>query len=478
MHRQPEFYIADLSLHRLMTRFDSLTRRFAGAALLGTLAVPLPSPAAQGDVRDRVLSNGMKIIVMEDHRAPTVASMVWYRAGSMDEKSGTTGVAHVLEHMMFKGTRDNPGDKFSKTIAQAGGRENAFTNKDYTAYFQQLHKSKLPIALGLEADRMQNLVLSDEEFAKEIRVVMEERRMRTDDQPRSLLYEQFNSAAYAVHPYQWPIIGWMNDLENMTVADAREWYRTWYTPNNALLVVVGDVEPEEVFRLAEEKFGPLAARDLPVRKPAVEPPQRGTKRLVVKAPGELPYLLMGWHVPVLRDVGKDWEPYALSVLVGILDGNDAARLDRTLVREQRVAVSAGASYDSVNRGPGMFFMDGVPAAGRTVADLESALRQQLQRVVDEGVSEVELDRIKAQVIAQQVYERDSMFYQAMQMGILENAGLPFDSDEVQSRRVREVTSEQIRDVARRYLVDERLTVAVLEPQSLVKQAGTVPAGHD
>ncbi|MFO1321218.1 MAG: pitrilysin family protein [Burkholderiales bacterium] len=442
----------------------------AGCALLSTIIVPGPADAGQGDMAEHTLGNGMKIVVMEDHRAPTIASMVWYRAGSMDEQSGTTGVAHVLEHMMFKGTKDHPGDTFSKTIAAAGGRENAFTNKDYTAYFQQLHKSRLPLAMTLEADRMHNLILTDEEFAKEIKVVMEERRLRTDDQPRSLLFEQLLSAAYTASPYRWPIIGWMTDLENMTADDAREWYRRWYAPNNAMLVVAGDVVPDEVFKLAEETFGRLDAQPLPARKQVVEPAQRGIKRLTVKAPGELPYLLMGWHVPVLRDVANDWEPYALEVLVGVLDGSDAARLDRSIVREQRLAVSAGASYDSVNRGPGMFYLDGSPAPGKTVADLEGALRREVQRVVDEGVSEAELSRVKAQVIAQQVFQRDSIFYQAMQIGVLHTSGLPYDSNAIQVKRVREITAEQVRAVARRYFVDDALTIAVLEPQSLTKQA--------
>lgn len=439
-------------------------------ALLFAAAVVPPVLAEQGDVREHVLTNGMKIIVMEDHRAPTLASMVWYKAGSMDELSGTTGVAHVLEHMMFKGTKGNAPDMFARTIAAAGGRDNAFTNRDYTAYFQQLHKSKLPLALGLEADRMQNLVLSGEEFAKEIKVVMEERRLRTEDQPRALLFEQMMAVAYTGSPYKWPIIGWMNDLESMKVEDARAWYDRWYTPNNATLVVVGDVDPQEVFRVAEERFGPIPSRELPGRKPQIEPAQRGIKRLVVKGPGELPYLLMGWHVPVLRDMEKDWEPYALSMLVGVLDGSDAARLDRTLVREARIAVSAGASYDSVNRGPGMFFMDGVPAQGTSVAELEAALRATLRKVIDEGVSEEELKRVKAQVIASQVFQRDSMFYQAMQMGMLNTVGLPYDSTDLQLRKLREVTADQVREVARKYFVDDSLTVAVLDPQSVPPRA--------
>lgn len=433
----------------------------------------LPAVAGQGTLHERMLGNGMRVIVMEDHRAPTVASMVWYRAGSMDESAGATGVAHVLEHMMFKGTSANPGDTFSRTIAAAGGRDNAFTSKDYTAYFQQLHKSRLPKALELEADRMHNLVLSDEEFAKEIRVVMEERRLRTDDQPRALLYEQMMAVAYTGSPYKWPIVGWMNDLENMSAEDAREWYRRWYAPNNAALVVVGDVTPEEVFALAERHFGPVPARALPGRKPQAEPPQRGIKRVKVKGPGELPYLLMGWHAPVIRDVVADWEPYALQVLVGVLDGSDAARLDTRLVRQERLAVSAGASFDAINRGPGMFFMDAVPAPGHDVDALEQALRAEVRKVVENGVQEDELQRVKAQVIASQVFQRDSMFYQAMQIGMLHTVGLPFDAGDTLARRLREVTAEQVRDVARRYLVDDNLTVAVLEPQGAPRK----PAGN-
>ncbi len=279
-------------------------------------------------IAQRKLANGMTVIVKEDHRSPVAVSMVWYRAGSMDEVSGTTGVAHMLEHMMFKGTQKVPVGEFSRTIARAGGRENAFTSRDYTAYYQQLHKSKLPVALELEADRMVNLTLAGDEFAKELRVVMEERRSRTDDDPHSQLHEQLLASVYLTHPYRSPVVGWMNDLQNMQLADARGWYEKWYAPNNATLVVAGDVDPEAVFQLAEKSFGSIPARVLPERKVQVEPRQFGIKRITVKAPAELPYLVMAYRAPVLRDVENDWEPYALFVLNGILDGNDASRLNR------------------------------------------------------------------------------------------------------------------------------------------------------
>jgi zinc protease len=416
------------------------------------------------------LDNGMEIVVKEDHRAPVVASMVWYRAGSMDEVNGTTGVAHVLEHMMFKGTRSLAPGQFSKTIARAGGRDNAFTNRDYTAYFQQLHHSQLPLALRLEADRMANLVLTEQEFAREIRVVMEERRLRTEDQPRSLLYETFLATAYQAHPYRTPIVGWMRDLENMTVADARTWHHTWYAPNNAALVVVGDVKAEDVFAEARRWFGGIEPRALPERKAQLETPQRGIRRAVVNAPAELPYLLMGWHVPVLRDLERDWEPYALWVLAAVLDGSDASRLPRALVREQRLAVSAGADYDAVNRGPGLFVVSATPTAGHAVEALEAALRAQIAAIADHGITAEELERTKVQAVASQVYGRDSIFGQAMQIGTLHNAGLPPDGSAVQVRRLQEVTVEQVQAVARKYFVDDTLTVAVLQPQSITTSA--------
>jgi zinc protease len=417
-------------------------------------------------IPQRTLANGMKIIVKEDHRSPVAVSMVWYRAGSMDEVSGTTGVAHMLEHMMFKGTQKVPVGEFSRTIGRAGGRENAFTSRDYTAYYEQLHKSKLPLALELEADRMVNLSFAGDEFAKELKVVMEERRSRTDDDPHSQLHEQLMATVYLSHPYRSPVVGWMNDLQNMQLPDARGWYEKWYAPNNATLVVAGDVDPEEVFQLAEKSFGSIPARALPERKMQIESRQFGIKRITIKAPAELPYLVMAYHAPVLRDVESDWEPYALFVLNGILDGSDASRLNRELVRNTRVANSANSSYDLINRGPALFFLDGVPAEGKTVADLEAALREQIRVLVEQGVSNDELQRVKAQVTAAQVYARDSVYYQAMRIGMLQTIGLPYDSSDLQVRKLQEVTADQVREVARKYFIDDNLTVAVLDPQPL------------
>ena len=434
--------------------------------MLGWSAIFLVITPTQAEIFEKTLANGLKVIVKEDHRAPVIVQQIWYKAGSMDERTGTTGIAHVLEHMMFKGTKTVSMGEFSKRIAGAGGRENAFTSTDYTAYFQQLHKSKLPLAMQLESDRMHNLQLTATEFKKEVNVVMEERRMRTDDEPHALMNEKLMAAAYQEHPYQHPVIGWMNDLQTLTVEDAQEWYKRWYVPNNAVLIVAGDVKASEVFALAQRYYGGIPGRKLPARKKFSEPPQLGIKRIVIKAPAELPNLVMAYHTPTLSDPEKDWQPYALQMLAGILDGNDSARLNKTLVREQELASSVGAGYDPTSRGPSLFLLEGTPSVGKTVAELEAALREQVALLVSDGVSEEELKRVKAQVTASEVYKLDSLFYQAMQIGQLESIGLGYKDIPIMLKKMQAVTAQQVQDVAREFLQDDRLTIAVLDPQPL------------
>jgi len=421
---------------------------------------------AEKSVFEKMLSNGLKVIVKEDHRAPVLVQQIWYHVGSMDESIGTTGVAHVLEHMMFKGTKSVPPGEFSKRIAAAGGRENAFTSYDYTAYFQQLHKDKLELAMKLESDRMHNLLLSDAEFKKEIQVVMEERRMRTDDEPHALLSEQLMAIAFQEHPYHHPIIGWMNDLKTLTAADARNWYQRWYTPNNATLVVAGDVNAQDVFALAQRYYGKIPSRALPQRKNFSEPQQLGIKRFTVKAPAELPLLVMAYQAPTLRDPQKDTVPYALEVLGGVLDGNQSARLNKILVREKQLASNAGAGYDSTARGPGLFTLEATPSAGISVATLEAALREQIALLVRDGVSPEELARVKAQVTANEVYKLDSVFYQAMQLGQMESIGMKHQDIPLMLEKIKAVTAQQVQDAARDILKDDNLIVGMLDPQAL------------
>ena len=434
--------------------------------MLFCLLFPLGAAAQNPAVHEFKLDNGLKLIVKEDHRSPVVVSQVWYKVGSSYEHDGITGLSHALEHMMFKGTPKHGPNEFSRIIAENGGRENAFTSHDYTAYFQELEKNRLKISFELEADRMRHLTLDPKEFAKEIQVVMEERRMRTDDDPESLTDEQFNAVAFLNSSYRIPVIGWMDDLKHMRVEDLRKWYQTWYAPNNATLVVVGDVDPQQVFALAKKYFGPLKPDTIPEVKPRDEIPQTGIRRITVKAPAELPYLVMGYKVPVLRTAKKAWEPYALEVLAGILDGGDSARIAKNLIRGSQVAAQASAGYNLDARSENLFALDGTPAQGHTITELEKALRGQIKKLRDDLVSDEELKRIKTQVVTSDVYQKDSVFYQAMQIGSLESVGLGWQVGDEYVDKVKAVTAEQVRDVARKYLIDDHLTVAVLDPQPI------------
>ena len=424
---------------------------------LSTQSVAKPS------VHEYRLANGMKILVKEDHRAPVVVSQVWYKVGSSYEHNGITGVSHTLEHMMFKGTKKIPKGQFSRIIAENGGRENAFTGRDYTAYYQHFEKSRLPVSFKLEADRMRNLLLDKDEFEKEREVVLEERRMRTDDKPRSKVYELFMAMVYTSSSYRYPIIGWPDDIKELSIDDHRGWYNKWYYPNNATLVVVGDVDPDAVFKLAKKYFGTLKAEQIPVIKTRGEVEQFGTKRMEVSLPAKLPYLLMGYKVPVLNSLaeGQEWEAYALEVLAGILDGGDSARLASRLVRGQQSVVSAGAGYDMTARLPSLFLLDATPSIGHTLTEIEEALRKQITLLQKSPVTSKELKRVKAQVIASEVYERDSVFYQTMQLGILETVGLGWRVGEQYVDSIKAVTAQQIQEVANKYLVDKTLNISYM-----------------
>lgn len=443
--------------------------------LLIALPIALLPAVGLAQVSEFRLGNGMKVVVKQDHRAPVVVSQVWYKVGASYEPDGITGVSHALEHMMFKGTEKVPAGEFSRIISQLGGSENAFTGRDYTAYFQTLAVEHLERALELEADRMRNLVLDAEEFAREIEVIKEERRLRTEDRPSGRVYEQFSAVAWRASPYRNPIIGWMNDLEHMSVADLEAWYRRWYAPNNATLVVVGDVQPEAVRAMAERHFGPLPAAEVGTLKPVSEPEQSGETRVEVRVPARQPYLLMGYKTPVVGRAQESWEPYALFVLSSVLDGGNSARLARELVRGRGIAASAGAQYGTYGRLPGMFLLDGTPTDGSDVAELEQALRDQVARLREELIDQAELERVVTQAVASKVYEADSLFYQGMEIGTLETVGLDWRLIKTEIDALKAVTPAQVREVARRYLVDDNLTVAVLHPLPMDPEAPSEPA---
>ena len=435
-----------------------------GFVLCTWFANPFISVTAK--VQQYQLENGMKVLVKEDHRAPVVVSQVWYKVGSSYEHDGITGISHALEHMMFKGTSKYPAGRFSEIISENGGQENAFTGTDYTAYFQTLEKSRLEISLKLEADRMRNLTLPKDEFLKEIKVVQEERRMRTEDNPRAFAREVAMATAFQTSPYRQPIVGWMEDLQSMTVEDLKAWYRLWYAPNNATLVVAGDVDSKEVFSLA---YNGLQKENLDPPRVAREVAQNGIKRVLVKRPAEVPHLQMSYKAPVLTTVMggesniESWEPYALEVLAGVLDGGSSARFASRLVRGKEVASGVGAGYSLVSRLDSLFSISGAPAKGKTTMELEEAVKEEIEKIKQELVSADELERVKAQVVSSDVYEKDSVFYQALIIGMLETIGLPWELADEYVEKIQSVTAEQVQAVARKYLVDDGLTVAVLEP---------------
>jgi len=433
------------------------------------------SAASSEKTQEFKLDNGLKLIVQEDHRSPVVVTQVWYKVGSSYEHEGITGLSHMLEHMMFKGTKEVKPGEFSRIIAENGGRENAFTNRDYTAYYQQLEKSRLPVSFKLESDRMRNLIISDEEFMKERKVVSEERRMRTDDSPQSLTYETFQATAYQTSPYRNPVIGWMADIMHYEPQDLRDWYGMWYAPNNATVVVVGDVDAEKVHQLALKYFGPLKPEKLAVLKDRPEVKQTGEKRIVVKDDAKVPCLLMGYKAPSLVEakarpkVIPEQDIYALEVLASVLDGGNSSRLTKNLIRGQEVASSASASYSMMSRLGSLFLFDGTPAHGQTIEALEKAIRAEIEKVKNEPLDEQEIDRVKTQVITSNIYQKDSVYYQAMVIGILETVGLSWHDRDEYVDKVKAVTADQVQAVARKYLVNDHLTVAVLKPVPAQKE---------
>ena len=449
---------------------------------LGLLGPGTASAQAGARVERYTLANGMTLIVKPDRRAPTAVHMVWVRVGSIDEVDGTSGVAHVLEHMLFKGTRELGPGEFSRRVAALGGRDNAFTARDFTGYHQQIPSSRLEDVMRLEADRFANNQWSDDEFRRELEVVKEERRLRTEDSPRARLFEALYATAFIASPYRRPIIGWMNDLDAMVPKDARAFYRRWYVPANAAVVVAGDVEPAQVLRLAERYYGPIAAGPVPVRKPREEPLQTGVRRIEVKAPADQALKALMFKVPRLTslDASPDNDDaLALSVLAAVLDGYSGARLGRALTQgPDRVADSVGASNGLWGRGPQMFTLSAIPAPGKTVQQVESALRAQVDRIAREGVQEAELQRVKTQWIASEVYKLDSVFSQARELGAFWAIGFEPDAGERIMRRLREVTPAQVQSVAARYFSDDQLTAGVLHPLplDLQRKPRTPPAG--
>lgn len=428
------------------------------------------SPVYASNLTQFQLDNGLVVMVKEDKRAPVVTSQVWYKVGASYEPDGVTGVSHMLEHMMFKGTQNLKPGELSKIIARLGGSENAFTSQDYTAYFQTIHKDHLKRMFELESERMQSLKLDDTEFQKERKVVLEERRMRVEDQPSARLHERFEAVAYDTNPYRRPVIGWQQDIEQYQLADLQIWYDRHYAPNNAALVVVGDVDAEQVRAMVNETLAKVPARSLDSAKKVANLSPVGEKRLVMRDErAKVPSLLLGFAVPSWNTSDDKSQAYALEMLAQVLDAGNSSRLSKELVRGSQQLSQAGAGYDLYARLPTQFVLSAVPAEGVTLAQAEAALRQSIARIVEKGVTREELKRVLAQVEAAEVYQQDSLFFQGMKLGQAFTLGVPTAEIDAYLTRLAQVTPEQVQQAAKNWLVTERMTVAYLQPK-IIEQA--------
>jgi zinc protease len=432
-------------------------------ALAALLAALLAASPGRGQDRapavvEATLDNGLRVLVLEDRRVPVVAVQVWYRVGSRDERVGKTGLSHFLEHMMFKGTPRVGPREYARRVEAEGGEHNAFTTRDVTAYHVDVAADRVGLVLELEADRMAHLLLAADEIAAERKVILEERRTRTEDDPLGDLAEAFNLAAFTAHPYRLPVIGFAQDIRGLAVEDLRAWYRTYYVPANALLVVVGDVQAGAVLDRVRELFGPLPPGPAPPRVGVIEPEPRGPRRVEVWRDARLPVVLTGYPAPVLGDPDAP----ALDVLATVLAGGRSARLHRRLVQEARVALDVGGDYSPLGLEPGLLTLYATALPGKSAGELEAALRAEVERLRTGLVEEDELARAQNQIEAGFVFGQDSAHARAATLARYELAG-GWRLEQRYLPAIRAVTREDVRRAAERHLVDARRTTAVLVP---------------
>lgn len=429
-------------------------------------------PVSQAGLRERVfetiLPNGLKVILLENHKAPLITFQVWYRVGSRNEEWGKTGLSHMLEHMMFKGTKKVGPEEFSRIIQENGGNDNAFTSRDNTAYFSNLSSDRAQVVIDLESDRMQNLVLREEDFRTERMVVIEERRLRTEDNPQAYLMEQMEAAAFQLQPYHWPTVGWMEDLIRFTLEDLKQYYRTYYNPGNAFLVVVGDFKKEDLLPRIEKAFGALPKGIPPNQKKDIDPQQIGERRLQVKKEAQLPYLVMGYHIPNLQSA----DSYVLEVIASLLSEGKSSRLYQKLVQEKQFVLEADAENSLLSRDPGLFYISANPLPGKEVGEIEKVLNQEIERLQKELVGSRELEKAKNQMESSYIFGQDSLYFQAILLARHEIA-LNWKAMDDYLPSIRKVTPEDIQRVARQYLIPDNRTVGILIP--LPPKEGRAPA---
>ncbi len=434
------------------------------------LPLPLLGEEIGKHVYETVLDNGLRVILLENHKAPVVTFQVWYRVGSRNEEWGKTGLSHMLEHMMFKGTKKVGPEEFSRIIQENGGNDNAFTSNDFTAYFETLSSGRMQVAIDMESDRMQNLVLREADFKTERMVVMEERRLRTDDDPQAYLGEQTEAAAFQVSPYHWPIIGWMEDIKRFTLEDLKSYYRRYYNPANAFIVAVGDFKRENILPSIRKTFGEIPKGQQPEQKKDIDPQQQGERRIFVKKEAQLPFIVMGYHTPNLTAT----ESYVLDVISEILSGGKSSRFYKDLVHDRQLVLSADADNSLLSRDPDLFTVSAELLPGKDTADVEKALDQEIERLKKEPVGDYELQKAKNQIEAAFIYGQDSLFYQAMLLARYEIA-LRWKAVDDYLPSIRKVTPQDIMRVSKNYLNADNRTVGILIPLP-PKEGQTVPAG--
>jgi len=427
-------------------------------ALFFVLSITVTEAGLKESVSETVLPNGLKVILLENHKAPLVTFQVWYRVGSRNESWGKTGLSHMLEHMMFKGTKRVGPEEFSRIIQENGGNDNAFTSSDFTAYFVNISSDRVRVPIDLEADRMQNLILRDEDFVTERMVVMEERRLRTDDDPVSYLGEQVDATAFQTSPYHWPVIGWMEDIKRFNLEDVKAYHHLYYNPVNAFLVVVGDFRKDDMLETLRDAFGEMPKGELPVQEKYRDPAQTGERRVVVKKEAQLPFLYMGYHVPNLMNS----DSYVLEVIAEILSGGKSSRLYKNLVHDRQLALDADADNPLLSRDPNLFTFSVQPLPRKEMAEIEKSLDQEIERLKKEPVKEYELQKAKNRIEAAFVYGQDSLFYQAMLLAEYEiSSGWKAIDDYIPN--IRKVSPEDIVRVAKDYLSSENRTIGILIP---------------
>ncbi len=464
-HAAIGFENAESYLHNLI-EVPMLYRRFPILLFLMAWlsAAFLHTPAVGAEIFDNVteirLDNGLNVILMENHIAPVVTFQVWYHAGSRKDTWGNTGRAHVFEHMMFKGTKEYSGEEFTRLIQSQGGNFNAFTSYDFAGFFENMMADRIDIAMKLEADRMQNLVLRDEEFQTEVKVVMEERRMRVEDNPQAYLSEQMQAVAFQAQPYHWPIIGWMDDLKRLTIEDMRHHYELYYQPANAFIVTVGDFQTDQMTAKIRKLFGDIPSKIQPPLIKYHDPPQSGERRVNVHTYAELPTIMIGYHVPNLENPD---DAYVLEVIAALLSSGKSSRLYEDLVLEKQLALSATAHNSLLSLDPDLFYLAAEPLPEIVPDRLEEALNDQLEKLKSELVPERQLQKAKNQLETSFIYSQDSAFYQGMLLARYEIAGR-WELIRNYVPAIRKVTSEEIQRVARKYFIKENSTVGILYPK--------------